>query len=89
MHTFMHVGHLKVFITLGHLYCISDSNVKSQRAVVYKIPYRRARLAWWLHCSAFNQYVVCKIPLLAAARPSARATIGYIVYKPIWCVRDL
>ena len=30
--------------------------------------------------------IVCKIPLLAralaAARPSARATIGYIVYKP-------
>ena len=25
--------------------------------------------------------VVCKIPLLARARPSARATIGYLVYK--------
>ena len=29
------------------------------------------------------QCLVCKIPLLAAARPSARATIGYIVYNPM------
>ena len=25
--------------------------------------------------------LVCKIPLLARARPNARATIGYLVYK--------
>ena len=62
--------------------------------VVYKITYRRYcfiicmqdTFARATH-SAFRPSVVCKIPLLArrsrpkGARPSARATIGYLVYK--------
>ena len=49
--------------------------------LVYKIPYSRA-------LDLAEAEFVCKIPLLAralglkaAARPSARATIGYLVYK--------
>ena len=61
----------------------------ANHAVVSLAPYTITRIethTWQLQIRNARGSVVCKIPLLARvlglkARPSARATIGYLVYK--------